>query len=46
MQIVILGGGAVGTSLAQMLSREGHDVTVVDAEQARLAKIGETVDVR
>ncbi|MBE6427248.1 MAG: Trk system potassium transporter TrkA [Planctomycetaceae bacterium] len=33
MRIVILGAGTVGYSIAQMLSRHRHDVTLVDRDQ-------------
>ncbi len=45
MNIVIVGAGEVGTSVARHLVREGHDVTVVDRNPARAAKIGEMIDV-
>ena len=30
MKIVIVGDGKVGSTLAEQLSREGHDITIVD----------------
>ena len=30
MKIIILGGGQVGSSIAEILSREENDVTVID----------------
>lgn len=37
MKILIVGGGLVGSTLAEKLSGEGHDITLIegDAEQAR-----------
>ena len=32
MQILILGSGVIGTTAAYYLSREGHDVTVLDRQ--------------
>ena len=30
MKIIIAGAGAVGTHLAKLLSRENHDITLID----------------
>ena len=30
MNIVIVGDGKVGAALTQQLSKEGHDITVID----------------
>ena len=35
MQIVIIGAGKVGYSLARMLSAESHDVIVVEPDEER-----------
>ena len=45
MRIVIAGAGEVGTHLAKMLSREGGEVTVIDDDPARIAKLNLTADV-
>ena len=45
MKIVLVGGGKVGTALARQLSEEGHNVTVVDTNKARVEHIGESYDV-
>ena len=45
MKAVIIGGGAVGQNLADMLTREGHDVTVIDNDDTKLAAINEKLDV-
>lgn len=45
MKIVLVGGGKVGTALARQLSEEGHNVTVVDTNKARVESIGEAYDV-
>ena len=39
MKIVLVGGGKVGTALARQLSEEGHNVTVVDTNKARVEHI-------
>ena len=36
MNIIIAGGGKVGTTLARQLSAEGYDLTVIDSDQAVL----------
>ena len=30
MKIVIVGDGKIGSTLAEQLSREGHEVTIID----------------
>jgi trk system potassium uptake protein len=46
MKIIILGAGAVGTVLANILSLEGNDITVVDIDSDKLTLLQETADVR
>lgn len=45
MNIVIVGDGKVGYTLAAYLAKEEHDVTIVDQDAAALAKASETLDV-
>ena len=45
MNIIIAGGGMVGTTLSLLLCAEGHSVTLVDRDQAVLNKSMETYDV-
>lgn len=45
MKIVIIGNGKVGSNLSSALVREGHDVTVVDNEEAHLRKSQNMLDV-
>ncbi|MHB8158598.1 MAG: NAD-binding protein, partial [Desulfocucumaceae bacterium] len=45
MKITIIGAGKVGTEIAHMLSEEGHDIIVIDRNEAQLNKIHETLDV-
>ncbi len=40
MKILIVGCGRLGSYLALSLSREGHSVTVVDADREALASLG------
>ena len=42
MQIVIAGCGRVGSSLAQSLSDDGHDVTIIDRMAAALEELGKS----
>ncbi|MBO4380431.1 MAG: Trk system potassium transporter TrkA [Muribaculaceae bacterium] len=41
MKIVIAGAGEVGSHLAELLSKEDGDVTILDADQSRLAPLDE-----
>ncbi|MDO4542451.1 MAG: Trk system potassium transporter TrkA, partial [Bacillota bacterium] len=45
MKIIIVGAGKVGYILAQMLSVEDHDVTVLDRNSYRLDIVNERLDV-
>ena len=45
MNIVIVGDGKVGFTLASYLAQENHDVTIVDQDAAALEKASETLDV-
>jgi len=46
MNIIIIGAGEVGYNLAKKLSREGHDVVVVDHDPEKIREIDETLDVK
>lgn len=45
MRIVIAGAGEMGSHLAKMLSGNGHDITIVDADQKLLSEVGSLADV-
>lgn len=45
MQIVIVGAGKVGFTLATQLQLEGHDITVLDKNEQVIEKIGNSLDV-
>ncbi len=45
MKILIVGAGAVGFNLAKQLSKEGHDISVVEKDQDIVKRIGEKLDV-
>jgi len=46
MNIVILGAGQVGSSLAELLAQENNDVTVVDLDRLKLQKLQDRLDIR
>lgn len=45
MQIIVIGGGKVGDSLAYHLTREGCNVTVIDTNLKLLEKFTQTYDI-
>ena len=45
MNIIIVGNGKVGYALAQYLSKDGHDITILDRSQPALTRASETLDV-
>lgn len=45
MDIVIIGGGKVGFTLAEQLSKENHNITVIDTDTPVLGRIVEVLDV-
>lgn len=45
MKIIIVGCGKVGVTLAQQLSQENHDVTLIDRDEKRLSAATERADV-
>ncbi|MCR5663282.1 MAG: Trk system potassium transporter TrkA [Oscillospiraceae bacterium] len=45
MTIIIVGGGKVGHSVAATLSAEGHDITVIDTDEARIEQLSNELDV-
>lgn len=46
MNIVVLGAGSVGTSIAELLCQREHSVTVVDTDPEKVKRINEELDVR
>ena len=46
MRIVILGAGTVGTSIADLLCRHGHSITVVDTDASKTRQLNDELDVR
>lgn len=45
VKIIIVGNGKVGSSLAEQLVREAHDVTVVDTRDESLRHIADILDI-
>ena len=45
MKIIIVGDGKVGFTLAEHLSQEEHDITVIDTNDAALRHASEALDV-
>ncbi len=45
MKIIIVGAYAIGTHLAKLLSRSNNDITLIDEDEERLAKIGNDYDI-
>jgi len=46
MNILILGAGQVGSSMAAALAKENNDITVVDTDTRRLSELREKIDLR
>ena len=46
MRAVIVGAGKVGFNIAQMLSREGHDVVIIEKDEERLTIVEEHLDIQ
>lgn len=45
MKIVLIGGGKVGYAIARQLTREGHDIIVVDSDRQVVEEVNNTLDV-
>ena len=45
MKIIIVGCGKVGTTIAEELYHEGHDITVIDQNAATVQTITENIDI-
>jgi trk system potassium uptake protein TrkA len=46
MRIVIVGAGKVGFSIAQMLSKEDHDVVIIEKNEQRLQIVDDHLDIQ
>ncbi len=45
MNIIIVGCGNVGATLAEQLSREGHDITIIDTKEQVVGNLSNAFDV-
>ena len=45
MNIVIAGAGSVGTHLAKMLSRQEHNIMLIDTDEEKLAELESQLDI-
>ena len=45
MKIIIAGAGKIGHSVAEILSDEGHDITVIDRDPDTISLLSNTLDV-
>ena len=45
MKIIIVGCGKVGTTLAEHLDQEGHDITIIDRHWEKLKYLSDRIDV-
>ena len=45
MKIIIVGCGKVGTTLAEQLNREHHDITLIDSDGEALQAVADSIDV-
>lgn len=46
MKIIIIGAGEVGYNIADILSKEGNDVVIVDKNEKQLKMVSESLDVQ
>lgn len=45
MKIVIVGDGKIGSTLAEQLSWEGHNITIIDRSETPLQQTGQDLDI-
>ncbi len=45
MRILIVGAGVVGFNLAEELSREGHDISIIDQDKKKTQHLADSLDV-
>lgn len=45
MKIIIVGCGKVGSTLAEQLNREQHDITLIDSDSNALMSLSDSIDV-
>ena len=44
MNIIIVGGGKVGSTLVEQLAKEGHDITIIDQDYKIVEELTNTYD--
>ena len=45
MRSIIIGGGKVGFTIAEQLTKEGHDIVVIDSDRRVVDAISDSLDV-
>ncbi len=45
LHIIIVGCGKIGSTLVEMLSKEGHDISIIDQDSTMIQSISNTYDV-
>lgn len=45
MKIIIVGAGKIGSTLAEQLAREGHDITIIDQKKESIEELGSKLDI-
>ena len=46
MRVVVIGAGEVGYNIADILSKEGNDLIIIDRNEGRLKYVSENLDVQ
>ena len=46
MRVIVVGAGEVGYNIADILSKEGNDIIIIDTNEERLKSISENLDVQ
>ena len=45
LNIIIVGCGKVGAAIVEQLTREGHDITVIDRDAAKVQELSGQYDI-
>lgn len=45
MKIIVAGAGTVGSAICEQLVKEGHDVTVIDNNEASISEVSKSYDI-
>ncbi len=46
MKVIVVGGGLVGSTLAERLASDGHDVVLVEQSRALVSELNDRLDVQ